>query len=83
MYKRLDTFLDNKNIIYDLQYGFRQQNSTSHAFINITENIRKALAGGNIGVFVDLQKNYRYCRPPDTVSKTESLWDSWSFKSLI
>ena len=56
MYKRLDTFLDNKNIIYDLQYGFRQQNSTSHAFINITENIRKALDDGNIGVFVDLQK---------------------------
>ena len=24
MYKRLYTFLDNKNIIYDLQFGFRQ-----------------------------------------------------------
>ena len=24
MYKRLYTFLDNKNIIYDLQSGFRQ-----------------------------------------------------------
>ena len=23
-YKRLYTFLDNKNIIYDLQFGFRQ-----------------------------------------------------------
>ena len=30
MYKRLYTFLDNKNIIYDLQFGFRQQYSTSH-----------------------------------------------------
>ena len=48
MYKRLYTFLDNKNIIYDLQFGFRQY-STSHALINITENIRKALDGGNIG----------------------------------
>ena len=38
MYKRLYTFLDNKNIMYDLQFGFRQQYSTSHAFINITEN---------------------------------------------
>ena len=27
MYKRLYTFLDNKNIIYDLQFGFRQQYS--------------------------------------------------------
>ena len=54
MYKTLHTFLDNKNIIYDLQFGFRQQYSTSHALINITENIRKALDDGNIscGVFV-------------------------------
>ena len=25
MYRRLYTFLDNNNIIYDLQFGFRQQ----------------------------------------------------------
>ena len=31
MYKRLYTFLDNNNIIYNLQFGFRQQYSTSHA----------------------------------------------------
>ena len=50
MYKRLYTF----------QFGFRQQYSTSHALINITENIRKALDDGNIGcgVFVDLQKAF-------------------------
>ena len=60
MYKRLYTFLDYNNIIYDLQSGFRQQYSTSHALINITENIRKALGDGNIGcgVFVDLQKAF-------------------------
>ena len=60
MYKRLYTFLDNKNIIYDLQFGFRQRYSTSHALINTTENIRKALEDGNIGcvVFVDLQKAF-------------------------
>ena len=68
MYKRLYTFLDNKNIIYDSQFGFRQQYSTSHALINITEKIRKALDDGNIGcgAFVDLQKAFdtvdiRYC----------------------
>ena len=60
MHKRLYTFLDDKNIIYDLQFGFRQQYFTSHALINITENIRKALDDGNIGcgVFVDLQKAF-------------------------
>ena len=49
IYKRLYTFLNNNNIIYNLQFGFRQQCSTSHALINATENIRKALDDGNIG----------------------------------
>ena len=46
--------------IYNLQFGFRQQYSTSHALINITENIRKTLDDGNIGcgVFADLQKAF-------------------------
>ena len=47
MYKTLYTFL-NKNVIYKLQFEFRQQYSTSHALINKTENIRKALDDGNI-----------------------------------
>ena len=58
MYVRLYTFLNN-NIIYNLQFGFRQY-SRSHALINIIENIRKVLDDGNIGcgVFVDLQKAF-------------------------
>ena len=60
IYKRLYTSLNNNSIIYNLQFGFRQQYSTSHALINITEIIRKALDDGNIGcgVFVDLQKAF-------------------------
>ena len=60
MHKRLYMFLNKNNVIYNLQFGFRQQYSTSHALINITENIRKALDDGNIGcgVFVDLQKAF-------------------------
>ena len=60
MYKRLYTFLDNKNIIYDLQFGLRQKYSLSHVLSNITENIRKDLDDGNIGcgVFLDLQNAF-------------------------
>ena len=74
MYKRLYIFLDNKNIVYDLQFGFRQQYSTSHALINITENIGKALDDENIGcgVFVELQKVFDIVHH-QTLSKTESL----------
>ena len=39
MSKILYNFLNN-NIIYNLQFGFRQHYSTSHALIDITENIR-------------------------------------------
>ena len=58
-YRRLYTFLNNKNI-YDLHFGFRQQYSTSHVLINITENIIKTLDDGNVDsrVFVDLQKAF-------------------------
>ena len=60
MYNKFYTFLNKNNVIYNLQSGFRQQYSTSHALIKITENITKALDDGNIGcgVFVDLQKAY-------------------------
>ena len=49
IYKRLYIFLDNKNIIYDLQFGLKQQYPTSDVLINITENIRKVLDDGYIG----------------------------------
>ena len=60
MDKGLYTFLNSNNIIYNFQFGFRKQYCTFHVLINITENIRKALDGRNIGcgVFVDLQKAF-------------------------
>ena len=48
MYKRLYTFLNKNNVIYNLQFGFRQQYSISHALINITEHISRAPDDGNI-----------------------------------
>ena len=60
MYKRVYQFLTENNIMYDLQFGLRQNISTAHAFINLTENIRQALDAGHIGcgIFVDLQKAF-------------------------
>ena len=54
------TFLNSNSIIYNLQLGFRKQCSTFHAFIDITENTRKALDDCNIdfGAFVDLRRAF-------------------------
>ena len=52
----MNTFLNSNDIFYNMQFGFRQQYSTSHALINLTENIRKALDGGDKGCnIVDYQ----------------------------
>ena len=37
MYKQVYNFLTENNIIYDLQFGFRQKISASHALVNLTE----------------------------------------------
>ena len=54
MYNRIYKFLDKNNIIYSLQFGFRQHYSTSYALLNLTEAIMKALDDGNFacGIFV-------------------------------
>ena len=60
MYKQVYNFLTENNIIYDLQFGFRQKFSASQASINLAENIRQALDEEYIGcgIFVDLQKAF-------------------------
>ena len=61
VHKRLYSFLNKYNCIYELQFGFRAQHSTNHALLSLTKNIREALdiKGGKFacGVF-DLQKAF-------------------------
>ena len=60
MHKRLSNFLDKNKLIYSLQFGFRQNYSTSYALIHLTETIKQSLDQGLIsrGIFVDLQKAF-------------------------
>ena len=50
--KLLYKFLTSHNCIYDLQYGFRNKHSTSHALLNLTEDIRSALDDNSSAVSV-------------------------------
>ena len=60
MYNCLYKFLETNNLIYSLQFGFRQKHSTSHAFTHLTDKIREQLDKGNFacGIFVDFQKAF-------------------------
>ena len=47
MYPCINKFLEyTSKCMYSLQFGFRPQNSTKHALININENIHNSLDCG-------------------------------------
>ena len=56
MYK----FFEDNKLIYNLQFGFRQKHSTSHALIHLTEKICEQIDSGKYScrIFVDFQKAF-------------------------
>ena len=60
MFKRLYGYLESCNILYPLQFGFRQKCSTNHALIQITESIRNSIDNNEFscGIFIDLKKAF-------------------------
>ena len=60
MCKCLYGYLECHNILYPLQFGFRQKCSTNHALIQITESIRNSIENNEFGcgIFVDLKKAF-------------------------
>ena len=58
MYKRLYTFLEKHEILYNLQFGFCGSHSINHALVSLREAIKKSLDNRKYGcgIFIDLQK---------------------------
>ena len=60
MHKRLYGFLTEHNILFQNQFGFRQNNSTIYALIQITEMIKESIDNHKYGcgIFIDLRKAF-------------------------
>ena len=89
MYTRIVKFFNNNNLFYLLQFGFRENYSTTHGLISLTETIRKYLDEGKFscGIFVDLQKAFDMVEHDILLTKLEhygvrGLANDW-FKSYL
>ena len=53
-------FLNKNNVLYERQFGFQPNHSTTHALLEITEKIKQDFDSGKYacGVFLDLQKAF-------------------------
>jgi len=60
MHKRLYYFLQKNNVLYQYQFGFRKNYSTSLALIEVVDSIIKHLDDSDIvvGIYLDLQKAF-------------------------
>jgi hypothetical protein len=60
MHKQLYVFLEDNNVLFKNQFGFRKKCSTAHSLIEITEKIKESIDSGKYGcgIFIDLKKAF-------------------------
>ena len=60
MHLRLYKFLENNKVIYQSQFGFQKNKSTTHSLIEIVESIRTCIENKHYGygIFIDLKKAF-------------------------
>ena len=59
-HNRMMSFIEEKNILYESQYGFRKNMSTSLAILELVENITTSIddCKSTVGIFIDLKKDF-------------------------
>ena len=60
VYNHVLDFIDDNNVLYDYQYGFRHSHSTQQAIITLVDRITKSLDKGHIAITIllDLKKDF-------------------------
>ena len=60
MHLRLIYFFEQNNILFNRQFGFRKNNSTTYALLDLTERIKKSIDDKKYGcgLFIDLRKAF-------------------------
>ena len=60
MHQRLYNFLELHDILFQMQFGFRNGHSTDHALISLSERIKSTVDSNRVGcgIFIDLQKAF-------------------------
>ena len=60
MYNRLQKYLNDQNILYDKQFGFRTGHSTEHAIAQLVDQIYETFEKNeyNLGTFIDFPKAF-------------------------
>ena len=84
MLNRILKFLNQNNILYEYQFGFRKNHATTHALTEVIDYIYKSPDEGNyvFGIYIDL-KSLRYCTTSDTSTKASVFWNTRNCIRLV
>ena len=60
VFKRMESFIEQKNLLTPSQYGFRKAHSTQHAILDIVNAIQTNMENCvfSCGIFIDLKKAF-------------------------